>query len=224
MVTICAVIAAYNEASSVGEVVRGTAPHASTVVVIDDGSTDQTAARAREAGAVVIQHERNLGKGCALRTGVQYALSQQCSHVLFLDADLQHDPAEIASLVRQAEQGVGDFVIGERELKKNAMPAARFYSNVIGSRILSGFIGTSVADSQSGFRLVRSALLRRLDLTSTGYEIETEMLIKLVRAGASLERVSVQRLQYQGARSKIRPFRDTFRTCMLALWYRYLSD
>jgi hypothetical protein len=95
---------------------------------------------------------------------------------------------------------------------------------VIGSRILSLFIGTPVADSQSGFRLVRSELLRRLDLTSTGYEIETEMLIKLVRAGARLERVPVQRLQYQGARSKIRPFRDTFRTCMLALWYRYLSD
>jgi glycosyltransferase involved in cell wall biosynthesis len=224
MVTVCALIAAYNEASSVGDVVRGTAPHVSTVVVIDDGSTDETAVKAREAGAVVLQHERNLGKGCAVRTGLQYALGQPCSHVLLLDADLQHDPAEIPTLVRQAQQGAGDFVIGERELKKGAMPAPRFYSNVIGSRILSRFIGAPVSDSQSGFRLIRADLLRHIELTATGYEIETEILIKLARAGARLERVPVQRLQYQGARSKIRPFRDTFRTCMLALWYRYLSD
>jgi hypothetical protein len=104
------------------------------------------------------------------------------------------------------------------------MPAPRFYSNVIGSRILSRFIGAPVSDSQSGFRLIRADLLRHIELTATGYEIETEILIKLARAGARLERVPVQRLQYQGARSKIRPFRDTFRTCMLALWYRYLSD
>ena len=103
------------------------------------------------------------------------------------------------------------------------MPPARFYSNVIGSRILSWFIGAAVADSQSGFRLIRSDWLRRVTLTGRGYEIETEMLIKLTRAGARLERVKVARLDYHGARSHIRPFRDTFRTCMLALRYRYLT-
>jgi len=223
MVTICAVIAAYNEERHVADVIHGTASHVSQVVVVDDGSTDTTARRAREAGAIVLSHGRNLGKGCAVRTGLEYALKLPCSHLLFLDADLQHDPAEIPKLTSIAMRGKGDFVLGERELRKDAMPAARFYSNVIGSRILSGFIGAPVADSQSGFRLIRSALLRDLSLTATGYEIQTEVLIKLVRAGATLERVPVQRLRYEGAQSKIRPFRDTFRTCMLALQYRYLS-
>ena len=224
MVTLCALIAAFNEEAHVADVVKGTALHASPVVVVDDGSTDDTAARAREAGAIVIRREQNQGKGWAIRTGLEYALKQDRSHVLFLDADLQHDPAEIPRLVARAEQGHGDFVIGEREFRKDAMPAARFYANVIGSAILSRFIGADVADSQSGFRLIRADLLRRVRLTGTGYEIETEMLIKLVRAGAAVERVTIQRLQYEGAHSKIRPFWDTARTCLLAVRYRYLSS
>ena len=224
MVTLCALIAAFNEERRVADVVKGTARHASTVVVVDDGSTDDTAARARDAGAIVISHERNRGKGCAIRTGLEFVLKQDHSHVLLLDADLQHDPAEIPRLVARAEQGRGAFVIGEREFRKDAMPAARFHANVIGSRILSRFIGADVADSQSGFRLIRADLLRRVELQSTGYEVETEMLIKLVRAGAAVERVTIRRLQYEGMNSKMRPFRDTFRTCLLAVRYRYLSS
>ena len=221
---ICALIAAYNEGQHVGAVVTDTAPHVAQVFVVDDGSTDTTAARAREAGAVVLGHERNRGKGCAIRTGLLHVLQQPCTHVLLLDADGQHDPSEIPKLVARAERGAGEFVIGERELVKEAMPAARFYSNRIGSRILSWFIGADIADSQSGFRLIRADLLRTVRLTGSRYEIETEMLIKLVRAGARLERVPVRRLRYDGARSKMRPFRDTFRTCMLALRYRYLPE
>ena len=116
MVTICAVIAAYNEERHVADVIRGTAPHVSQVLVVDDGSTDTTAKRAREAGAIVLSHARNLGKGCSVRTGLEYALKQPYSHVLFLDADLQHDPAEIPKLTRMAMHGKGDFVLGEREL------------------------------------------------------------------------------------------------------------
>ena len=224
MVTLCALIAAFNEEAHIADVVKGTALHASPVVVVDDGSTDNTAARARDAGAIVIRSEQNHGKGWAIRTGLEYALKQDRSHVVFLDADLQHDPAEIPRLVARAEQGHGDFVIGEREFRKDAMPAARFYANVTGSAIISWFIGVDVADSQSGFRLIRADLLRRLRLTGTGYEIETEMLLKLVRAGAAVERITVRRLQYERAHSKIRPFRDTARTCLLAFRYWYQSS
>jgi glycosyltransferase involved in cell wall biosynthesis len=223
MVSCCAVIAAFNEGGHVAAVVAGTLPFATPVIVVDDGSSDETASRARDGGAIVLRHDVNRGKGCAIRTGLPLALEQSCSHVLFLDGDFQHDPAEIPVLLRCAEQGAGDFVIGEREFNRNTMPAGRYYSNVIGSAILSRLIGAPVSDSQSGFRLVRADLLRRVTLTSSKYEIETEMLIKLVRAGAKVERVTVRRLQYEGAQSKIRPFRDTFRTCMLALRYRFLS-
>jgi glycosyltransferase involved in cell wall biosynthesis len=222
-VSICALVAAFDEEAAVGQVVRGTTPHVSRVVVVDDGSTDRTAEVARRAGATVLVHERNLGKGRAIRTGLSYILEQPHTHVLFIDGDLQHDPAEIPKLLDRSSKGAADIVLGEREFSRDAMPPARFYSNVIGSRILSSLIGVDVADSQSGFRLIRSDALRKVVLTASGYEIETEMLIKLTRAGARIERVGVQRLHYDGARSKIRPFRDTFRTCMLALRYRFLS-
>jgi glycosyltransferase involved in cell wall biosynthesis len=224
MVTLCAVIAAYNEEQHVAEVVAGAAGWAAPVIVVDDGSSDATGMRARAAGATVIRHERNLGKGCAIRTGLAQALQHPCSHVLFLDADMQHDPGEIPRLVEQAERGIGDFVLAERDFAKGVMPPARFYTNIIGSRILSSFIGMPVSDSQSGFRLIRSDLLRKVALTGSGYEIETEMLIKLAGAGARLERIKVARLRYDGVRSHLRPFRDTFRTCMLALRYRYLTS
>lgn len=223
MANTCALIAAFNEAPHVAQVVRATRAHVPSVFVVDDGSVDGTGDEARVAGAVVLSHRQNLGKGRAVRTGLAHLLTLAFTHVVLLDADLQHDPEEIPRLL-EAAAGGADLVLGEREFAKDAMPAARYYSNVIGSRILSWFVGASVADSQSGFRVVRLDALRRIHLTARGYEIETEMLIKLMRAGARLERITVRRLQYAGARSKIRPVRDTFRTCMLALRYRFLES
>ncbi|HEX3704152.1 MAG TPA: glycosyltransferase family 2 protein [Vicinamibacterales bacterium] len=220
---VCALIAAFNEEAHIADVVAGAARHVSSVVVVDDGSVDATAARARAAGAVVLRHQANLGKGCAIRTGLGYALQRPCSNILFLDADLQHDPAEIPLLVARAAEGRGDFVLAERAFKRDTMPAGRFYSNVIGSAILSQLIGVQVADTQSGFRLVRAGLLRNLKLTGTGYEIDTEILIKVIRAGAEIDLVKVQRLQYAGTSSQVRLLRDSLRTGMLAVGYRYLS-
>jgi glycosyltransferase involved in cell wall biosynthesis len=221
-VTICALIAAFNEEETIAAVVAGVRPHVSEIVVVDDGSADRTAERAAEAGAVVVRHELNQGKGRALRTGLARVLATACSHVLFIDGDLQHDPGDVPRLREAAERIGCDLVIAERAFTKGEMPTARFYSNRIGSRILSSFIGTEVTDSQSGFRLIRADRLRRLTLTATGYEIETEMLIKLTRNGASVGRISIP-ARYGGARSKLRSFRDTFRTCMMAVRYRYLT-
>jgi glycosyltransferase involved in cell wall biosynthesis len=221
-VTACAIIAAFNEEGAIGEVVAGVRRHVPDVVVVDDGSTDRTGDRAAAAGATVLTHPRNLGKGTAVRTALALVLPQPYSHVLFIDGDLQHDPADIPRLVAAAGQSRADLVIAERTFTRGQMPTARFYSNRIGSRILSGFIGTQVADSQSGFRLVRADCLRGMRLTATGYELETEMLIKLTRRRATLCRIGIP-ARYHGANSKLRSFTDTFRTCMLAVWYRYLA-
>ena len=168
LVTICALIAAFNEEDTVAAVVTGVKPLVSETVVVDDGSADTTAARAAAAGAIVVRHDRNRGKGCAIRTGLARVLAGNATHVLFVDGDLQHDPADVPRLVEAAERTGADLVIAERAFTKGQMPTARFYSNRIGSRILSTFIGTEVADSQSGFRLIRADRLRRLELTASG--------------------------------------------------------
>src|SRR5690242_19851122 len=104
----CAVIAAFDEESCIATVVRETARFVCEVIVVDDGSSDATGERARDAGATVLTHARNLGKGCAMRTAIAYALTRPCTHVLFIDGDLQHDPAEIPKLLERAESGAGD--------------------------------------------------------------------------------------------------------------------
>lgn len=217
---VCALIAAFNEEASVASVVAGVRDHVAGVVVVDDGSSDGTAGEAAAAGAVVVRHDANRGKGASVRSGLERVLAGPWSHVLLIDADLQHDPRDVPRLLEVAERAGCDVVIAERAFDKESMPAARYYSNRIGSRILSRLTGVEVADSQSGFRLIRADRLRATRLTATGYEIETEMLIKLARAGASICRVGVP-ARYDGAQSKLRSFRDTFRTCMLALKYRY---
>jgi glycosyltransferase involved in cell wall biosynthesis len=218
---VVAVVAAFNEASHIAAVIEGTRPHVAAVVVVDDGSIDGTAAAAAAAGAEVIRHPANRGKGVAVRTGLTGVRGRGYTHVLLLDGDLQHRPDDVPALVAEAAVTGADVVVGARTFDKAQMPRSRYYSNVIGSWALGGLIGVSIRDTQSGFRLIRLAALEGIALTATGYEIETEMLIRLARRGARVREVAVA-LAYDGAPSKLRPIRDTTRTCFLALYYRYL--
>jgi glycosyltransferase involved in cell wall biosynthesis len=219
---VAALIPAYEEAAHIAAVVAGVRPHVDAVIVVDDGSQDETASRAREAGAEVLRHEANRGKGHAVRTGLAHVLARPFTHVLLMDGDLQHRPADVPKLLAAARARGLELVVGARGFDRAKMPAARYYSNVIGSRALSAFVGAPVRDTQSGFRLVASDRLRGLRLTATGYEIETEMLIRLAQLGARIGDVEVT-LAYEGAKSKLRPVRDTTRTCFLAVYYRFLS-
>jgi glycosyltransferase involved in cell wall biosynthesis len=220
--SVCVLIPAFNEAGTIADVVRGVqpCPDVTRVVVVDDGSTDDTGAHAQAAGAELLRHAQNRGKGHAVRTGLAYALDRPFTHVLLMDGDLQHRPADVPALIAAARTHDVDLVVGERIFDRSRMPRSRYYSNVIGSRALSGFIGSEIRDSQSGFRLIRCDALRGLRLSATGYEVETEMLIKLARRHARMTSVPVE-LSY-GAKSKLRPVRDTTRTCFLAVYYRFL--
>ena len=221
---VVAVIAAFNEGPNIREVVLGTRPHVDAVIVVDDGSTDDTAAAAKAAGAEVVRHPGNRGKGVAVRSGLDAVRGRGFSHVLLMDGDLQHRPSDVPRLVAAAAAGTppADVIVGARSFDRAQMPASRYWSNVIGSWALGGLVGVPIRDTQSGFRLIRLAALEPLALTSTGYEIETEMLIRLARRGSTLREVPVA-LAYDGAPSKLRPVRDTTRTCFLALFYRFLT-
>jgi glycosyltransferase involved in cell wall biosynthesis len=113
-VKVCALIAAFNEEATVATVVAGVRRHTPDVVVVDDGSSDRTGERAAAAGAMVVRHAQNRGKGAAIRTGLAHALAGPHTHVLFIDADLQHDPGDVPKLLSAGERAGFDLVIAER--------------------------------------------------------------------------------------------------------------
>lgn len=219
---VAALIPTFNEAHTIQEVIarlRGTVAH---VLVVDDGSTDGTAELARHAGAEVREHRANRGKGEALRTGLAWLEGRDFSHVLMLDGDLQHLPEEAPLLLAAAERTGADLVLGERRFRRDSMPASRYHANRIGSRALSWFVGTRLPDTQCGFRVIRTEALRGVNLRGRGFEIETEMLVKLARRGAHVTSVPVTAV-YDRQVSKLRPVRDTTRTCFLAVYYRFIE-
>lgn len=217
-----ALIPAFNEAGTIAQVVSGVSPHVAAICVVDDGSTDGTAEAARSAGADVMANPGKRGKGAAIRAGLSRVLARDCTHVLLIDGDLQHLPEEAPLLIAEAEKTGADVVLGERRFDRLAMPASRFHANRIGSLALSRFMGVAIRDTQCGFRLFRVDALRGLRLRARGYDIETEMLVKLKRRGGRIARVPVTAV-YTGQRSKLRPVRDTTKTCFLAVYYRFLE-
>ena len=222
MMRVQALVPAFNEARTIAKVVTGLFPHVAAVCVVDDGSTDGTADVARRAGADVMMNPGDRGKGTAIRSGLARVLERDCSHVLLIDGDLQHLPEEAPLLIAEAERTGADVVLGERRFDRRAMPASRYHANRIGSLALSRFLGVAVRDTQCGFRLFKADLLRSLPLTARGYDIETEMLVKLKRRGGVIASVPITAV-YTGQRSKLRPVRDTTRTCFLAVYYRFLE-
>jgi len=219
---VAAIIPAFNEGGTIARVVAGVTPHVQRVIVVDDGSADATVERARAAGAEVITHPRNQGKGCAVRAGLERAFAGDFTHVLLLDGDMQHLPDEAPALIAEAERTGAAIVLGERLFDRSRMPWGRYLANRVGSRVLSWFVGVPVRDTQCGFRVFRVDALRRAPLTARGYEIETEMLVKVTRRGGRLASVPVTAV-YAGQVSKLRPVPDTTRTCFLAVYYRFLE-
>lgn len=221
--TICALIPAYNEANTIADVVAAVRPHVARVVVVDDGSADDTAARARQAGATCFRFQQNQGKGAALRHALARISPAEFSHVLFMDADGQHRPEDVPAMVQKALATDADLVIGTRSFDKASMPRSRHFSNTVGSLLTSRLVGQPILDSQSGFRLARLARLRTLPLRARRYEFEMEVLIKLCSRGGRIAHSPVA-LVYNGgrARSKMHPVRDTVRICLWSLAYRYL--
>ena len=212
-----AVVPAYQAEATVGAVVRGALSHVERVVVVDDGSSDRTGDAARTAGAEVLRRESNGGKGAALRSGLGLVLASDATHVALLDADGQHDPDDLAALLAAARSGE-TFVIGSRMAEPDAIPAYRFRTNEIGSRILTRMTGHEIEDAQSGYRVVAAGLLRRLPLSARGYSIETEMLLKASPYVRRFAHVPVRAIY--GGPSHYRPFRDTWVISWAAVYWK----
>ncbi len=207
-ISILALIPAWNEATRIGPVVEAARAHL-PVLVVDDGSGDDTSAVAEAAGATVVRHTRNQGKGVALMTGFTWALERGCEAVLTLDADGQHDPADIPRFLAAYDAGAGGLIIGRRDFSQ--MPFLRSLVNPFGSWLLSLALGTRIYDNQCGYRLYSRRLLERLDLTTTGFELEVEVIIQAVCKGMRIGWVEIRTIYGVGEVSYFHPLKDTAR-------------
>lgn len=213
-----AVIPCLNEGRTIAAVVRGVRALTSRVIVVDDGSTDTTAATAAAVGARVVRHPRNRGKGAALRTGISLAAQLGCRWAATLDGDGQHAPEDLIRLRERAEATGAALVIGDR-LSGGApgMPWVRRLANRWMSRRLSLRAGVPMADTQSGLRWIALDAWQRLELRTHRFEIESETVLAFARAGCRLEFVPVA-ARPSLRPSHIRPLRDTWR------WVRWWWD
>ena len=205
---LLAIIPAYNEAPRIAAVIRGVLDLGLQVLVVDDGSRDQTARVASGAGATVLRRA-NGGKGTAIITGCRWAVSQGYRRVLLIDGDGQHDPREAPALIAAGAAGA-DLVIGRRCLHLGRQPLYRRGFNRLSSLLVTLAAGRRVLDSQSGFRLFDPRLLLSLPLSGRRYDLETEVCILTARAGLRVVEVPISVI-YNDKVSGVHPLFDTLR-------------
>jgi glycosyltransferase involved in cell wall biosynthesis len=212
------VIPAFQAADSIAAVVHGVRAHAPDllVVVVDDGSSDDTAGRARACGADrVVRLEVNRGKGAALVRGFACVatLAPRIEAVVTMDADDQHDPTCLPALLQALE--TADLVIGARRRRGTSMPLHRRLANALSTRAIAWCAGQPILDAQCGFRGIRRALLDRIPHLGDRYEAETAFVIRAARAGAIIGQVEIP-TRY-GPPSHFRPLRDAARV-IATIW------
>jgi glycosyltransferase involved in cell wall biosynthesis len=207
MAAMLALIPAFNEEARVADVVAAAQQHLA-VLVVDDGSSDRTAERAEQAGAWVLRYTPNRGKGVALQTGFRWALKEGYQAVVMLDADGQHDPAEIPTFMDAYAARPADLIIGARDFSQ--IPVVRRFANTAGRWSFSWALGQPVPDNQSGYRLVSRRLMEAtLESKESGFYFEVEMILICVEQGFGLTWVPISTI-YSGEKSHIRPVSHVF--------------
>ena len=173
---IFAVIAAYNEEKHINKVVKETKKHIDNVILVDDGSKDRTAEKARKSKAIVLRHLVNLGKGASLKTGCEYAIKNKAEILIVIDADAQHDPHEIPKFLENLKNC--DVVLAYRKLNKN-MPFVLKFGNSFINRTIKFLYGIKIKDSQCGYRAFTAKAYKKLRWKASDYSMESEIIAKL---------------------------------------------
>ncbi len=205
-------IPAYRAAKTLSEIIeriKKTLPFAE-IIVVNDGSPDDSGKIAHQAGATVLTHEVNKGKGEALRTGFDYVVRKGFDYVITIDADLQHRPEELKSFLEKLVQDRADLIVGTRDFSFKNMPFDRAVTNFVSSVMLTLLSGQRIRDSQSGYRLISCEILKTIKLKCRKYDLESEILIKAGRKGFKIGEVPISTV-YEGSRSFINPLVDTGR-------------
>ncbi|MGB9832344.1 MAG: glycosyltransferase family 2 protein [Caldisericum exile] len=218
---LIAIIPAKDEAQNIKDVIIKTRKYVDFVLVIDDGSIDDTKTVAESAGAFVIRNEVNLGKADALKIGFRYAIEHNFDTIVLLDADGQHDPDELPKLLNKLNEGY-DIVVGARKFLPQLMPPLRIFANSFSSFLVSVICGTKILDSQSGYRVLRAEVAKKIKFETKRYQLDTEMLIKAAKCGFKIAFVEINTIYTNRAKSKINqiidPLKFLFVTLKLAFY------
>jgi len=204
-IRVLAGIAAYNEARYVGSIVLQARQYVEEVIVVDDGSTDNTARVAELAGATVIRHDENRGKGAAIQSILAEAKKRNPDILVLLDADAQHDPNEIPALIKPVSEGF-DLVIGSREAQKDKTPRYRRIGQKVIFRSSRLSSKANVVDSESGFRALSPKAIKGLDLKAKGFAIESEMITRAADKNLKITEVPISNI-YTKDGSTLNPIR-----------------
>lgn len=217
------IIPAYNEERTIGKLVSQLKKAGfEKVVVVDDGSKDQTSVEARKRGAVVLRLPVNRGTGGALRTGFAYALQKGARVVVMMDADLQHRVEDVRRLVKPIYEEDLDIVIGSRLLKEaHRMPFWRRLANWAGNLITFLLTGLRITDSQSGFRAIKADALRRMNLRSNRFEICSEMIGEIARLNLKWKEVPIRTVYTAYSLSKGQNWRNGLKTLVRLLAIKF---
>lgn len=198
---VVALVPAYNEEKTIGNVIDRVRPFVEKILVVNDGSTDETERTAFAHGAVVLSHSINRGLGAAIGTGCSAARKLNADIVVTLDADGQHDPEEISKFLAAIEQGA-DVVIGSRMLTRQGMPWFRQMANQLGNIVTFLLFGAWVTDSQSGFRAFTSHALSKIDIRTNRMEVSSEIIAETKRHGLKLIEIPIRAIYTRYSLSK----------------------
>lgn len=216
---VCVVIPSYNVAKTIGNIVREIRQQDIDVIVIDDGSSDLTFDKAAQSAAIVLSNKTNLGKGASLKRGFAYALEKGYDALIAMDGDGQHLSSDVVNFLKAYEANPdADIIVGNRMNCPLGMPFARQLTNRVMSGLISFICKQDIPDSQNGFRLIKSALLKALDLKSDRFEVESEMIIKGAQKGAKIMSIPICSV-YKNSGSQINPITDTVRFIKFILPY-----
>lgn len=199
---VVAVIPAYDEENSIGEVVRGCRKFVDEVIVVDDGSKDRTGEIAKGEGAIVIRHHRNLGVGAAVSSGYEVALRRRAEIVVQLDGDGQHDPSEIPKLIEPIEMGEADLVIGSRFIGSKFRFGMKYLGNIFFTKMVNLLTGLNLTDAQSGFRAIKADVLRGI-MVHSPFTYTQESLIRAYKEGFRIKEVPINVRERKYGKSKV---------------------
>ena len=208
--TVVVVLPAYNEARMVCDVIARLPDSIDGIplipVVVDDGSSDQTSRAARDAGALVVRHRTNLGVGAATRTGFRAACELDADLIVTMDADGQHDPADIRTLIRALKDGDYDVALGTRPISLQTMPWSRYIANSLSYLVVAMLYGRSLDDAQSGFKAFTRHAVETMELSANGYEICSEIVGEIFSKRLRYRSVPIQAIYTEYSQRKGQPF------------------